>query len=59
MNLNKAILVLVLAILPLMFMQRVDVKHMLVRQTEQARLDKMLKSSVEDGLVALTEVLIC
>ncbi len=55
MNLNKAILVLVLAILPLMFMQRVDVKHMLVRQTEQARLDKMLKSSVEDGLVALTE----
>lgn len=46
MNLNKAILVLVLAILPLMFMQRVDVKHMLVRQTEQARLDKNAKKAL-------------
>lgn len=55
MNLNKIILVLILAILPFIFMQRVDVKHVLVRQTEQERLDKILKNSVEDGLVALAE----
>ena len=54
MNLNKVIIVLVIALLPQMFIQRMNVKDMMRQQAVQTRLDRALDRSIQDGLLALT-----
>lgn len=53
MNLNKVVIILVIALLPQMYIQRVNVKDMMRQQTIQTRLDRALDRSIQDGLLAL------